>query len=559
MKKTFYLGILILLVCWLLSMHTEMLPAGLSPVALKMAGLTVAIAIFWVTDTVPLGAASLLPLFLMPLMGIMPARQVASSYGSNLILLFMCGFFLAKGIERWNLHRRISLNIIKFVGTAPKRLILGFMVATALISSIASNTATCLMMLPIAIAAIDQFKEMELDRTLTKNFAACLMLAIAYGANIGGLTTPIASNSNIIFLANFAELFPDRPSISFAQWVLVSFPLVIVFLAATWLYLVNFSPVKIPFSSTKIDSYPEELNTRSVNFVLGSTPAGESRTMESSSNLFKRESPRDSHNTSDLKPLPSRPWSQKDNSPNIIAAEIKKLGKMSAAEILVAVLFGLTAIGWIFLNDLTIGSFTLPGWSNTLGLKGLVTNTTVAAAIAFIMFAIPVRTKLGEKTYLLDWETANKIPWELLLLFGSGIAISKGFIASGLSQFLTDNLSGVLKHTPVLVTIILVCTFTAVLTEFASNTAMSLLMLPICAAIAPTIGIDPLILMWTAISALKCTFCLPVATPPNAIVYSQKYFDIATMTKVGIPLNIIGIVLITLCVQFLAIPILFGV
>ena len=524
MKKSFFIGFSILIVTWVLSIYPNLLPAGLSPTALRMSGLTAMVAIFWLAQTMPLGATSLIPLFALPLMGIMPASKVAPAYGSNVILLFMTGFFIAKTIERWGLHQRISLYIIKFIGTGQKRLILGFMVATAALSMWISNTACCLMMLPLAIAAIDQFKLIESDELQVKNFATCLMLGIAYAANIGGLGTPIGSSSNIIFLANFNEFFPNLPSISFLQWVLVSIPLVIVFLSLTWLYLVNRSIVKISDTSEKLEDNEAALWDEPINTLETGGVATAVR---------------------------NRP-----KSAALIDAQLQQLGKMSVAEKYVAVLFAVTAVLWIFLSDLTIGSFTIPGWSSFLGLENFVKNTTVAAAIAFIMFAIPVETKEGEKTHLLDWETANKIPWDILLLFGAGVAISKGFSASGLSKFLTDNLSIVLEKMPLFTTIIIVCIFTAILTEFASNTAISLLMMPICASLAPAIGISPLLLMWTATKSLKCTFCLPVATPPNAIVYSQKYFDIATMTRVGLVLNVIGIILIALTVNFLAVPLL---
>ncbi len=523
-------GFLLLITAWLFSMSPDLLPTGLNPTALRMAGITALVAVLWLTNAMPIGATSLIPLFLMPLAEILPAKKVAPAYGSNIILLFLCGFFIAKTIERWGLHRRISLNIIKTIGTSPKRLILGFMVATASLSAWISNTATCLMMLPIAIAAIDQFKLIEQDKNKVTNFATCLMLGIAFSANIGGLTTPIASSSNIIFLANFNEFFPDRTPVSFGQWVMVSLPLVVVFLALTWAYLVNFSKVKLDNQTThKEDLAPE------ANFVM----------------VGARE---EILTAKQIQPTPTE--SAPTSTKMIIDNEIKKLGPMSLAEKQVAVLFAVTAVLWIFLGDLTIGSFTIPGWSSFLGLESFVKNTTVAAAIAFVMFLIPARTKQGKQTQLLDWGTANTVPWDILLLFGAGVAISKGFTESGLSQFLTDNLAIVLKVTPFIATIVIVSIFTAVLTEFASNTACALLMMPICAALAPAIGFDPLILMWTATKSLKCTFCLPVATPPNAIVYSQKYFSIATMTKVGLILNAIGVILIALTINFLAVPIM---
>lgn len=527
MKKSFYIGIFVLLICTIASFFPQILPSELSPTGLRMAGVTACISIFWLAETISIGASALMPLFLLPLLEIMPAKQVASSYGSNVILLFMTGFFVAKAIERWGLHYRISLAIIKSIGTSPQRLILGFMVATASLSAWISNTATCLMMLPIAIAAVEQFKLIENDSKRVKNFATCLMLGIAFAANIGGLSTPIASSSNIIFLANFNEFFPDRPTITFLQWIIISLPLVVVFLGVTWFYLVNFSRVKISLSyrdRSFSTSYYLEKETEENNVAIAtiSVPVAKRCAIE----------------------------------PNVIDRELARLGNMTRGEKYVALLFMILALLWIFRSDLIVGSLAIPGWSNLLGLSDFVKNTTVAAAIAFIMFVIPIKSKEGKSTTLLSWEQANTIPWDILLLFGAGVAISKGFTESGLSDFLTNNLSFVLQKTPLFITILLVAIFTAILTEFASNTAVSLLLMPICASLAPALGIDPLILMWTATKALKCTFCLPVATPPNAIVYSQKYFDIATMTRVGIPLNFLGIILIILTINFLAVPVL---
>ena len=291
MKRSFFIGFSILIITWVVSVHPNLLPAGLSPTALRMAGLTAMVAIFWLTQTLSIGATSLIPLFALPLMGIMAASKVAPAYGSNVILLFMTGFFIAKTIKRWQLHKRISLHIIKLIGTGQKRLILGFMISTAVLSMWISNTACCLMMLPIAVAVIDQFKLIEADKNQVKNFATCLMLGIAYGANIGGLGTPIGSSSNIIFLANFKEFFPELPSISFLQWILMAIPLVIVFLSLTWFYLVNLSAVKITDTAEQLEDNPTVLWDEPTNRMIittldqiGTTPV---TTREAGSISFK--------------------------------------------------------------------------------------------------------------------------------------------------------------------------------------------------------------------------------------------------------------------------------
>ncbi|MDJ0725791.1 MAG: SLC13 family permease [Prochloraceae cyanobacterium] len=495
MKKSFYFGLGLFLICYFLALFPDILPSNLSPLALKMLGVTLLMATFWLFETIPIPATSIIPLFALPFLGISTSAQVASAYASNIVLLFMSGFFIASAIEKWGLHKRISLHIIRIIGQKPDRLILGFMVATAVISLWISNTATALMMLPIASATIAGFNLIDRERD-NKILGTGLMLAIAYGANIGGIGTPIGSPPNLIFLAVLQESFPNLPEISFLQWMSFGIPLVILFLGLTWFYL-----VKINLRITQ------------------------------------------NNNAS-------------DRNINVIDERLKQLGKMSRGELLVAILFGATVFLWITRADINIGDFTIRGWASIFGLSKYVKDTAVAAAIAVIMFVIPAQTKEGDRTYLLDWETAASIPWGILLLFGGGIAISKGFVASGLSDFTSSSLQANLQNLPIVLIIVAICIFMTLLTEITSNTAVTTLMMPILASVSLAMDLNPVILMWPAALSASCAFCLPVATPPNAIVYSQKYFSISTMARVGLTINIIGVILISLGVNFLVLPIL---
>ena len=495
MKKSFYLGVSIFTLCWLLSFFPALLPENLPPTAVIMLGATLLMAIFWIAETIPIAATSIIPLGLFPFLGIISAEEVASAYASDVVLLLMAVFFIAKAVENYNLHQRIAFQIISIVGTQPTRLILGFMLATAVLSMWISNTAITLMMLPIAISIIEETALANPKIDVGKTLGTSLMLGIAYAANIGGIGTPIGTPPNLIFLAQLKENFPDNNAITFFQWMMVGVPAVLIFIFLTWIYLTK---ITVKLDNNSLSSY-----------------------------YFK---------------IPDK--------------EVQKLGKMSQGEKYVAILFGLTVLLWIFMGDITIGSFTLTGWASYLGVANFVHDSSVAALIAVIMFILPVKTETGDKINLLDWETAVKIPWGILLLFGGGIAISKGFAASGLSQFLGDNLQIGLQGISTVLMVVCICLFMTFLTEVTSNTATTALIMPILATAAPIINVSPALLMWPAAISASFAFMLPVATPPNAIVYSQEYFPISTMVKVGLVLNIVGVILVSLLMNFVAIPML---
>ena len=490
MKSSFFLGIFFLISCWILSFFSDFLPLSLSTTAIRTLGITLLIATFWVFETIEIAATSIIPLFLFPLAGVLSSGEVAVAYGSNIVLLFMTGFFIATALSRWQLDKRCALFIIQKIGKNPALLILGFMLATALSSMFISNTATALMMLPIAIATAKSL-EANFSKKEKFMFGGALMLAVAYGANIGGIATPIGTPPNLIFLAQIEENFPNLPEINFFQWIQLGIPTAAIFLFLAWFYL-----VKIQFQ------IPRQFNTEVID---------------------------------------------------IIDREIKKLGPISEGEKYVAFLFVLCAFLWIFRAALNLGDFTISGWSTLLGIKSAqLKDTAVGAFICVLMFTISGRDRQGNRKKLLDWESAKQIPWEILLLFGGGIAISKAFTASGLSEFVGNSLQSNLSDWPLFLIIIIICTLVTFLTEITSNTALTTLLMPILAVMATAFDIPPAYLMLPAAMSASCAFMLPVATPPNAIVYSQNYFPVSTMAKSGFVLNIIGVILISLAMLFIS-------
>ena len=491
-KIGFWLGIPIFLLVLLLP-----LPESLSIEGQRTMAVAVLMAWWWITEAIPIPATALIPIFAFPMLKIMPTKSVVSSYGDSNIYLFMGGFLLAITMQRWELHRRIALHIIKIVGVGPQRIILGFMVATALLSMWISNTATTMMMYPIGLAIILHTNEMlnkekKLENS-DNNFQTVLMLSIAYSASIGGIGTLIGTPPNIVFAAALKSIFPNAPEIGFFQWMMVGFPLVAIFIPITWLFL------------TKVI----------LQLKMKSIPGGK----------------------------------------DVIINQLKNLGPIKKAEQYTLVVFILTALGWIFRKDIVLGFVTIPGWSNLLGIQQYVNDSTVAIFAAVLLFLIPVNLK--EKQFLLNWDWAIRIPWGILILFGGGIALAAGFKVSGLAAWIGNNL-GLFSNVPLLVMILIICFMLTFLTEITSNTATSTIFMPILAATALAMGIHPYLLMVPATISASCAFMLPVATPPNAIIFGSGSVSIPQMAKAGFGLNFIGILLVTTITYLIAIPV-FGI
>jgi sodium-dependent dicarboxylate transporter 2/3/5 len=485
------------------------LTPGLSDAGRRLLATSGLMAFWWITEAIPIPATALLPMCLYPLLGILPMAEVTRNYGDENIFLFLGGFLIAMAMQKWNLHRRLALHIVHLIGAAPRRLVLGFMCATAFLSMWISNTATTMMMYPIALAVILQLvpeqgirsqggkndkepmaKQRATQTGVASNFRTCMMLAIAYAASIGGLGTLIGTPPNIIFAGSVQKLFPQAPPVDFLRWLAFGLPLIVVFIPITWFLL-----TRVLFPIAK--------------------------------DLFS-------------------------GSRDLIDAEIKKLGRMATGERSVLVIFLSTALAWIFRVDLELGFVTIPGWASRLGLADKVSDATVAMIAGTALFFIPVRFRRGE--FLLDWATAVKIPWGILLLFGGGIAMSAGFKATGLSVWLGERLAGLGDWPPVAM-ILAVTALVVFLTEVTSNTATATIFMPIMAATAQALHLHPFLLMIPAAVAASCAFMLPVATPPNAIVFASGYVTVPQMARAGFWFNLLAIVLITAMVYLLVAPV----
>ncbi len=449
----------------------------------------VLMASWWITVAIPIPATSLLPLVLFPVFGVLTSKQTAVNYASEIIFLFLGGFILALGIQRWGLHRRIALHIVQIFGTDPSRMVLGFMVATAFLSMWISNTATSLMMLPIALAVVASLREVDGDRV--KGFAPALLLGIAYSASIGGLATPIGTPPNISFLRISEILFPEAPTISFGSWFFAILPIVIVLLPIAWILLVRLFPYRAP---------------------SGSSSSG----------------------------------------PGVIAEEIRALGTMSGAERRMLWIFVITALLWITRGDLDLGTFRIPGWASLVEAwlpgrfaAGHLHDATVAMGMALLTFLIPgERQPDGRRPALMDWDTAVQLPWGILLLFGGGFALALAFKESGLAEYFAASFARQVGGLPPFLLVIATCLLLTFLTEVTSNTATTEVLLPILAGTATAMGVHPLLLMLPATLSASCAFMLPIATPPNAIVFASGEVEIRDMVRAGLLLNLIGVVVI---------------
>lgn len=446
-------------------------PEGLNPKANAVLAVTIWLAIWWITEALPIEVTALLPVVLFPLSGALSLKETGAAYGHKYIFLFIGGFILAIAIEKWNLHKRIALTIINLVGTNINRVILGFMISTAFLSMWISNTATTVMMLPIALAVISQFSQNKDLEAETKNqFGKAIMLAVAYSASIGGMATLIGTPPNVILAGVVQENFGIE--ITFAQWILIGFPISIILLFVAWKYLTQFA---FPFKGIALSGGKSAIKT-----------------------------------------------------------QLKALGKMSFEEILVLIVFILTALAWIFRSTLS---------KNILQID----DSIIAMIAAISLFILPSKEK--GKT-LLSWNEAVKLPWGVLLLFGGGIALAVGFESSGLANWIGNQFS-ILQGISILLLVFLIITAVNFLTEITSNLATTSVLLPVLIPLALVVDVHPFILMVSCAVAASCAFMLPVATPPNAIVFGSGYLKISDMIRSGIWMNIISIIVLTLFIYFL--------
>lgn len=447
------------------------LPEGMSAPGLRVAAVTVLMAVWWLSEAIPIPATALLPVALFPVLGIMNGADVTRAYGHHLIYLFLGGFLIAVTMEKWNLHHRIALHTIRLVGVTPQRIVLGFMLSTAFLSMWISNTATTMMMVTIAAAVLREVGQRIEHRPGELRFGVALMLGIGYAASIGGVATLIGTPPNAIFAGVVEKTYGY--SISFLDWMSFGLPLAAVMLLITWLYL-----TRVMFRSE-----------------VAELPGGKA----------------------------------------FIHDQLARLGPMSRQEKHVAMVFCAVAALWV-----------LRGLYQPAALN-MVKDSTIAIFGALLLFLIPVN--LAKREFLLDWQTAVTIPWDIIILFGGGFALAQGFQDSGLTGWLAQWLT-VLHGVDLLIVISAVVLLVIFLTEVTSNTATASLLLPVMGALAAALDTHPYGVMVAAVVAASFAFMLPVATPPNAIVFSSRYVTITQMAKAGFWLNLVGVVLISVFVYF---------
>ncbi len=486
-KIGFILGLLIFI---LILIFVELDPAD--PNLSKMAAAASLMAVWWITEAIPLATTSLIPIIVFPLLGILDGEKTAGSYINSVIFLFLGGFLLALAMESWGLHKRIALKIITFFGGSPNSIVLGFMAATAFISMWISNTATAIMMLPIALAIINKMED-EFGKEKTHNFALTIIIAIAYSCSLGGICTLIGTPPNLALVRILKIIFPDAPQIGFGTWMMLGIPI-----AVLMLLFAAFLLTKVFFKYDK-------------NLAIDK---------------------------------------------NFIKEEYKVLGKISYEEMMIAIIFSLTALLWIFRVDMNLGFTVIPGWERLFTSSTYLNDGTIAIGMALLLFMIPSRQKDNPRKTLLDITVFNKVPWGIILLFGGGFALAEGFTSTGLSKFIGLNLQSITHVSPILIVVVvaLVMTF---LTELTSNTATAQMILPIMASVAVAALINPLLLMITAALSASMAFMLPVATPPNTIVFASERIRIIDMAKIGFFMNLFGVIVISLLVYLIG-TLLFG-
>ncbi len=451
-------------------------PEGLGIAAWRTAAIGVLMAVWWATEAVPIAATALLPLVVFPLLDIASIHDTARPYSNKVIFLFLGGFIVAFAMQRWNLHRRIALNVLQVVGGNGRSLIGGFMIASAVLSMWVTNTSTTMMLLPIAVSIIGVIhgSVATLSEKGRQDFQCALLLGIAYSASIGGMMTLVGTAPNALLAAFMQDTYGIE--IDFARWMLVGIPLALVMLPLSWLVL-----TRLVFK---------------VDFVT----SGEARSE--------------------------------------LSRMVKEMGSISVPETRVAIIFGCMALLWM----------TRPLLTNLPGLAAL-DDSSIAMAGAIALFIVPSGSK--EDPLLLRWSYAERLPWGVLILFGGGLSLAGAVSSTGLAEWLGTSLQAI-GDLPLCVVVAAAAAMIIFLTELTSNTATTATFLPVVGAIAIEAGFDPIMLTVPVTLAASCAFMLPVATPPNAIVFGSGMLTIPIMARAGLALNLIGIALVSIAAMTLA-------
>lgn len=440
------------------------------------AAIAVLMAFWWISEALPIGVTSFLPILLFPLLGILDGKAISNAYINYVIFLFIGGFLMALAMEKWDLHKRIALKVLSIVGGSPFMILFGFMFSAAFLSMWMSNTATTMMMLPIAFSVSTALEEVH-GKGKIRTFIVGLLLAIAHACSIGGIATLVGTPPNLSFMRIFEIMYPEGPSISFGQWITFAFPITVIMFIFTlfFLYFIYKPKEKIE----KLDK-----------------------------SFFRNK--------------------------------YKALGKVTSEQKRVFVLFIILALLWVFRTDINLGFTSITGWSSIFKHPKFLNDGTVAMLIAVLLFIVP-STKKNEA--LLTWKITRKLPWHIVFLFGGGFALAKGFIDSGLSNYIGGLLAGAGDLSPTA----LVASLTAamsLLTEFTSNTATIEMILPITSGLANEIQVNPLLIMIPVTLAASMAFMLPIATPPNAIVFGTGKLTMLHMMRTGFFINVCAVIVI---------------
>ncbi|WP_337996978.1 DASS family sodium-coupled anion symporter [Oleispirillum naphthae] len=470
-------------------------PTGLSVTAWKAIGVTLLMATWWMLEAVPIAVTALVPLVLFPWLGVVPAKVVAPNYAGNLIWLFVGGFALAYAMESWNLHRRVSLLVLKICGTNPKMLILGFMVATGFLSAWMSNTACAALMMPIGMAIVKMVQEGEgksdVEKKAATNFGICVMLGIAFSASMGGMATLIGTPPNAVMAGQVAQM--TGTAVPFANFIMVGAPAGIALLAISWWTLPMFFPIA----------------------ALDLSHAGA-----------------------------------------IVDEELEKLGKMSRGETITTILFVGTALAWILRPQLVGLLPSVDVGGKIVPLKKFITDSTIGMTTLLLCFVIPVDFKKGRM--VLDTSLFTKgIPWDAILLFGGGFALGGALAKAGVTTYVAEQMKSLAGMSSI-VMITILALVAMLLTQMTSNTAVAATFVPLAISIAQGLGVSPLIMAIPVALGASLAFSLPVATPPNAIVFGSGLIRVPDMFKSGMTYNLIGIV-ISVISMYVMMPIAFGV